>query len=102
RQLARMQQLQAHRMDGAFREAAGAIGAEAALTEMIEQRLGQDAPGRVAGAEKEDVVDLLHGRAHPPQQADLAGVASAAGAGPQQGASAAAGEASAAIGALVP
>jgi hypothetical protein len=47
---------------GALGKAPGAAGLEPSLAPMRKKRLGHDAPRRVAGAEKEDVVGF-HGRA---------------------------------------
>src|SRR5437773_207719 len=55
RQTELAQEIERERMHGSLGEAAGAVTPEAAAAPMIDQRLGEDAPRRVAGAEKEHV-----------------------------------------------
>src|SRR5689334_318477 len=56
-----IKQVQRQWMHCPLRKAAGAIALEAAPAPMVEQRLGEDAPRRVAGAQEQHVVDaILH------------------------------------------
>src|SRR6266403_3443534 len=55
-QVQSFQQLDRERMHAAAREAAGAVTLEPSLAPMLDQRLGENASRRVAGAEKQDVV----------------------------------------------
>src|SRR5437588_10154884 len=53
-------------MHRALWKASGAIALEAALAPVIDQRFGEDAPRRIAGTEKEDVVGaFIHDRFCP-------------------------------------
>src|SRR3984893_17160525 len=56
RQMKLFEQVESYGMNRAFRKAAGAIAFEPFLAPMLDQHFGEDAPGRVTGAEKEDVV----------------------------------------------
>jgi hypothetical protein len=49
------EQLERERVDASARETARAVRAEPALAPMVQQRLGEDAPRRVAGAQEEDI-----------------------------------------------
>ena len=59
RQSKAFQQIERERMHRAAWETPGAKTAESALAPMLDQHFGQYAPGRVARAEKEDVIDLV-------------------------------------------
>jgi hypothetical protein len=55
-------------MNLTFREASGAVGVEVAFAQLMHQALGEDAPRRIAGAEKQNVEGLPgHLAAHPQQ-----------------------------------
>ena len=59
RQIRAPQELERERMHLALGEASRAEGAKPALTQSVQERLGQDAARRVAGAQKKDVVGPL-------------------------------------------
>src|SRR5829696_5196143 len=59
------QHLQGQRIDRAFRLAARRVGCEAALPVLAQDAFRQDRPGRVAGAEKQDIVGSF-GHGCPP------------------------------------
>src|ERR1700730_15836202 len=68
RQMKLFEQVESYGMNRAFRKAAGAIAFEPFLAPMLDQHFGDDAPGLVAGAEKEDVVrSFIHPRLAPPR-----------------------------------
>src|SRR5579862_1944099 len=56
----RPQDLDRERIDFAFGMTAGAEAAKSPTTPVIDERLADDAAGRVAGAEKQDVVRFSH------------------------------------------
>src|SRR6516225_7253503 len=51
------EQIERERMHRTFWETAGAVAFEAALGPVIDQRFGENAPCRIAGAEKQHIVD---------------------------------------------
>ena len=72
------QQIERERMHLSLGEAAGAVALEAVAAPMIDQRLCEDAARRVAGAQKEHVVDSCHPvQAFAQQAVALAGAAMA-------------------------
>jgi len=54
-----VEQITRERMDAPSWEAAGAEAVKPPLTPMLNKNFGQDAPGRVAGAEEEYVIGLV-------------------------------------------
>ena len=65
------------RVDLVSRLTAGAVGAESSRAQLVQYRLCDDRPGRVTGAEKEDIVRAIgHGAPHTVQQTEAAGTAS--------------------------
>ena len=60
RELHLLEELQGNRMDGALGMAAGTETADLTLPPVIRQALSQDAAGRVARAEEENIVGSAH------------------------------------------
>src|SRR3972149_5835509 len=59
RHLQGFEQIQGEGMDLPFRMAAGAVPPEPPLPDVVQDRLGKNAPRRVAGAQEKDAVDPL-------------------------------------------
>jgi hypothetical protein len=63
RQMKPFEQVEGEGMHHTFWKAAGTVAFEPTFAPMVHQYLGKDASGRVAGAEKRDVVSpFIHGR----------------------------------------
>jgi hypothetical protein len=54
--------LERQRVGSISREGAGAVALETTLAPMLDQRFGEDAPRRITGAEKENVVGAIEGQ----------------------------------------
>src|SRR5262249_35159090 len=59
-----LEQFSGYWMHRALRMTAGTVAPEAAAPPMVNQRFGQDAPGRIAGAKKKHVINSL-GHCYP-------------------------------------